>query len=330
MWEKILKSLTLTSIIVLISLSIASIIIPSSEDFDERNTFWNGLQKMYEYTNAISIDFEIQKIIPEGTVLLIIGPSKNISEIRIEAWKKYVEDGGILILMDEIGNINPILSKMQLNIEIDGHFMLDGLFYHWNWKMPKITNIIESELTLNVNEIILNLPSIIKIKNLDSKIKVIAYSSSFSFLDLNRDGIYTDGEPMGPFIVIVEIDYGKGKIIVFSDSSIFINNMIDLSGNKKLLENIVRDKRVFIDIGVWQLTPQQNFRNTVIWVYNIISTIEFRYVFIILTITLIYITINNRRKIEVKYELEELLKKHKNWDRNLLKILKEERDRIGK
>jgi hypothetical protein len=317
-----LKSIIFGIILALITISIASVLLPSYDDYQLSNPYWNGLEIFMKNTNAIPINYE--KIPPENAILFIIGPSVSIE--NIEKLKEYVLEGGTIVIMDETGLANSILSGLGLNIRINGSIMLDPVFYYEDWKLPKVFNIVSSDIMQDVNSIILNVPSILEIK--DSKAIVLAYSSSFSFLDLDGNYDYSNKEPTGPFPIAAMINYGKGKIIVFSDSSIFINSIINLGDNLKLLHNIINNKKVFIDTSLWQLTPQIMYRNMILSAYKILSFPEFKYSLVITTIMIIYMVLHKSKIAISNEEINEIIKNHPEWNEKLLKAIEEARRKI--
>ena len=309
-----------------ITIAIASITLPPTDDFEKSNPYWNGLKILSETINATFIDATTQQLNPETTVLFIIGPSENITQQRIEYWKKYTENGGTLVIMDETGIINNALSNFNINIRINGHPLLDPVFYYNSWKLPKITDITKTSITKNITTIATNLPSALNITTTHN-IKILAKSSPFSFLDLKGNYEPSPENPTGPFPIAAETNYGKGQIIIFSDSDLFINSIITLANNTQLLKNIAQNKKAIIDTGVWKKSTQTTFRNTILTIYNIASTPEIKYTITILTITTIYILINKQKPQKTTDEIQEILKKHPDWDKNLLQTLKEIREK---
>lgn len=184
-----------------------------------------------------------------------------------------------------------------------------------------------SSLTVGVDEILLNLPSALRVSGVG--VRVLARSSSFSFLDLNNDLEYQVGEPVGPFVVGVEASYGSGRVIVFSDSSLFINGIIWLGDNYRLLKNIISDKAVFIDMSIWPTTPQLTYRYFVLSIYRALSTPELKYGLVVLAVVVTYMLTRSRSKFTRAIdEVEVLLMKHPEWDKRLLIALKEAREGV--
>jgi hypothetical protein len=326
LYTALILATLLSTILATITIALTSVILPLTDDFEKSNPYWNGLKILSETVNSSFIDTTTQQLNPETTVLFIIGPSENITQQRIEYWKKYTENGGTLVIMDETGIINNALTNFNINIRINGHPMLDPIFYYNSWKLPKIMNITKTNIMKNITMITTNLPSILNITTTHN-IKILARSSPFSFLDLKGNYEPSPEDPTGPFPIAAETNYGKGKIIIFSDSDLFINSIITLTNNTQLLKNIVQNKKAIIDTGVWKKSTQTTFRNTILTIYNITSTPEIKYTITILTITIIYILANKQKPQKTTDEIQEILQKHPDWDKNLLQTLKETREK---
>jgi hypothetical protein len=318
------KPVLLGAAFALLSVSAASVLLPPSEDFQPSNPYWNGLETFFRAVNATPVDLAYDRVAPENSILIVIGPSVNVTEPRIEALKEYLLGGGTLVLMDETGAVNPILSGLGLDVAVDGRPMQDPVFYYGSWRMPKITKVGHE---LGVENIALNLPSTLDVKG--PSLKVLAYSSSFSFIDLDGDSKTSPGEPTGPFAVAAMTAYGKGRIIIFSDSSIFLNSVIGLGDNLKLLHNIAGGRKVFVDAGVWQATPQLAYRNNVLAVYRAFTAPELKYSLAFAAVTVIYMLTHREGPAKgAGEEVDELIRRHPGWDRRLLEALKEARDRV--
>ena len=312
----------------LIALASASVLLPPQEDFNPSNPYWNGLTEFSRAANASTVDAAVFKPDPRTTVVFVMGPSLNITEERVEAWRRYVEDGGVLVIMDETGIVNYALQALGLQVRVEGHVMLDAVFYHNGWRIPKIMDFRGGALTGNLSEIIMNVPSTLNFTGGSRGFRILAYSSSFSFLDLDGDGEFSGGEPVGPFPVAAEIQYGGGRIILFSDSSLFINGVIGLGGNLQLLKNILGGRAAVLDVGVWRKTLHSQFRDTVLLAYNFISQPEIKYSLTAAILIALYMLAAGGAKPEAEDEVEALIAKHPDWDRRLLEMLREARGKV--
>lgn len=72
-----------------------------------------------------------------------------------------------------------------------------------------------------------------------------AWSSPFSYIDVDGDGSYSPGEPIGSSVVAVRVDVGGGVIIVFPARGVFANSVLHY--NKGLLDCVAAGRRVLVD-----------------------------------------------------------------------------------
>ncbi|MEM1790002.1 MAG: DUF4350 domain-containing protein [Candidatus Nezhaarchaeales archaeon] len=320
-----LKLMAFSALLALLTVSAISALTPPSDDLHPLNPYWNGLNDFLNITNAKAINV-IETVAPQSSVIFVIGPSLNHSQDHVEALRSFVVEGGTLVIMDESGVANSLISALGLGIYIDGRPMLDAVFYHRSWVMPKVVDVEDCGVTRGVESIVLNKPSILVVKDPDAK--VLAKSSSFSFLDLNGDGQPQANEPVGPFAVLAEIRCGRGRVVVLSDSSPFINSILNCGDNLKLLKNLVEGKAVYVDAAVWQTTIHSTYRAIISTIYEALSSSELKYCIAILAVTVIY-TLTNRRGVTERIdEVEELMRYHPDWDERLLRALKDERDSL--
>jgi hypothetical protein len=172
--------------------------------------------------------FEIGK--KDGT-LIIIGPDLGYSKDEIEEIGEFLERGGTLILMDDFGTGNEILRGLNLSVRFSERQFMD-VFYQKNENFPQVVRILDPELGEGVDGLVLNIPSVI----LNAKGEV--YSSKISLL-VKRIGEYP---------IMTTISYGNGKIVLFSDPSVFINDMFQF--NEEFVRNFIDQNvrgRVYVD-----------------------------------------------------------------------------------
>jgi len=221
--------------------------VPPTIDFSIVNPFWNGYTVISDRLNATIIDkpftFPIKN--PSETAIITISYSRYI-DLEIENLKNFVKNGGTLIILDDYGYADQILRAFGDYVTIINNTMLvDSLFNYKNGRLPRIIEFSEDPDVANITEIIFNHASALYI--LSPKVKVLAFSSSFSFLDNNLNGIWDPGEQMGPFPVIAKFKYESGTVYVISDPSFLLNSMVDMGDNYKLILNLVKNKNVWID-----------------------------------------------------------------------------------
>jgi hypothetical protein len=220
---------------------------PPTEDFQVENPFWNGLQTYCQQTNAIPITSLTDLPANTKQTALILIPYSTFTSSELSQIKNYVIKGGTLILLDDYGNGNQVLSSLGINTKFTCQPLIDPLFDYQNKRLPKITDFTNTPLDVNVSSIVLNHASTLTVADAT----VAAQSSSFSFLDTNNNEAWDENEPTGPFPVVAYTKIEQGYVVTIADPSILINSMINLDDNTRFLQNTAQlqsiDPQIYID-----------------------------------------------------------------------------------
>jgi hypothetical protein len=207
-------------------------VYPSTGDFRVDNPFWNGLTIFTMKFEASKID-SLNNLTPGKGMVLILIPYTQLSEQELEKLKSYVTSGGTLIILDDYGFGNQVFNHLELEMKFKGKPLLDPIFNYKNKWLPKTMDFPQ---TSSIKSIILNHATAL---NNVSEAKVLAWSSRFSYLDLDGDSIWDPNEPTGPFPIAAYERVGEGHVVAVADPSIIINSMITLDDNLAFIENIV-------------------------------------------------------------------------------------------
>jgi hypothetical protein len=243
--------------IALLLVSMVAPAISSTEDFSIFNSGWNGtsgLAVMAYRTGKLVPTFEVESTGTEITVtqvaltsiapdpgtgaLIIIGPTKEFTDAEGKLVGDFVRDGGRLVLADDFGTGNSLLSKMGAGSRFSGQLVMDLAFE----KQPEFSvvfDIAPDPLTTNVSTLLLNHPSSVTVNI--STTSVIANSSVASWRDVNGNKLQEPGEPRGPFPLVARERLGLGTILLLSDPSVLINGMRDYMDNDAFAENLVAE-----------------------------------------------------------------------------------------
>ncbi|ASJ10301.1 hypothetical protein A3L12_02815 [Thermococcus sp. P6] len=209
----------------------------TSADFSLFNTGWNGASSfgklLYEEADVIPVITPFNSFgIGERTgTLLILGPDLGYSSAEIEEVKRFLDNGGTLVLIDDFGTGNDILKGLNVTARFSGLQPLD-VFYSKNYNFPELVRITDPQLGVGVDKLILNVPSVIV--GAEGSI----YTSKVAILGNNPRQLP----------VMSELSYGNGKIILFSDPSVFINDMFDR--NEPFIRNFagyIKSDVVYVD-----------------------------------------------------------------------------------
>lgn len=229
------RFLTLFTIALVIMLAVAMWFFPSNDDFRVDNPFWNGLTDVSASCPAASLESLSHLPSLPGDSTLIVIPYTDFTAAELEELERFVERGGTLVLADDYGFGNKVLDYVGLEARFSEGVLLDQMFYYKNERFPRIFHVASSSVTGNIESLVFNHATCLdNVRSGDA----LALSSSFSFIDLNDNKEWDDGEPSGPLPVIAGFDLGEGQVILVSDPSLFINSMESMDGNSAFIENI--------------------------------------------------------------------------------------------
>lgn len=214
----------------------------SKEDFSTYNTDWNGCSSLkesakqnYSVGDVFSLADDLKGT--ERGVVILLNPNKNlsVSDGDVAALQHFVENGGSLFIANDFGNGNDVLTRLGVGAAVTFN---TSLLYDnsSNWAGAEYPVIFispsNSTVTDGIEELYFNYGTALDVK--DSAVTVLAKSSGSSYFTVPGEGNVSRGEKP----VLAYMDYGKGKVILFSDPSVFINGM-NRANNTKLFNNIV-------------------------------------------------------------------------------------------
>jgi hypothetical protein len=221
---------------------------PSRTDFRPVNPFWNGLNRVAEDWQMVPLaSLDRLPRDPAGTVLVVI-PYRPVNAADASRVRRYVDGGGLAVILDDYGFGTPLLRGMGLPLRFAGEALLDPLFRHRNRWMPEATAPAEARRNAEARAVVLNhATALVGVE----AVSVILRSSPYSFLDRNGNGEWEPDEPRGPFAVAAHTKVGSGAVAVVSDPSVLINSMIDLGANRSFVRRILQlageRPRVYLD-----------------------------------------------------------------------------------
>jgi hypothetical protein len=217
---------------------------------------WNGIRNFSTEFSADNID-SLDKLpdLPRKAVLVAI-PYVEYSDEELSQIKRFVDDGGTLLLMDDYGYGNSVLAYLGVGVRFAIKPLLDPLFCYKNQWMPRITDFAPKVKESGIEVIMLNHATTITNA---AESDVIAWSSSSSFLDTNENESWDKGEPKGPFPVAAEFRFGEGMLALASDPSIVINSMVGRDDNYGFIRYLTYHKgeqrEILIDHSHLTKTP---------------------------------------------------------------------------
>ena len=246
---------------------------PSVQDFMVGNTMWNGLRSFNNEFGADNIDsLDNLPELPDKATLVAI-PYLDYSDEELSKIKRFVDNGGTLLLMDDYGYGNSVLTYLGVSIRFTNKPLLDPLFWYKNPSLPRVTNFAPGLKESGIDVIMLNHAT--TLTNVTES-EATAFSSSASFLDINENSSWDQDEPKGPFVVAAELQTGKGMLVLVSDPSIVISAMIGRDDNYDFMKHLMHyggeQDRILVDRSHLIQTPLDVSKTSLINAREILSS----------------------------------------------------------
>jgi hypothetical protein len=185
-------------------------------DYGADNAAWNGLRDFFALARGLGLRPELRPDIVwddlgDDAALVVLYPRAKLDTDRFVS---FVGGGGRLVLADDFGSAEPLLQRLGLTRH-HGAPRAER-FYQDNPNLPVARATAPHELTNDVDEVVTNHPAWLR-------------------------GGLTPVLGFGPGdIVCAAGQLGDGTIVLLSDPSVLINNMLELSGNLAFAANLLR------------------------------------------------------------------------------------------
>jgi hypothetical protein len=213
---------------------------PIDDPYSILNNGWNGTSGLAERGFVVMNEDLTGKLLSRNaTGVMFLGPSRRFTSIEAASIGSFVRTGGLLVIVDNFGSGNSLLETLGLPVRFDGRLLVDPLFYQKQPLFPVISDLTPSEFSNGVRSLLLNYPTALNVTTGEA-VTVLARSSPFSFLDLNRNGQKNPDEPSGAFPVLAELSLGEGTVVLFTSPASFANGLIDEANNDALIQNIAK------------------------------------------------------------------------------------------
>jgi hypothetical protein len=239
-------SYALIAAVVIVALLISvPLLNTTKEDFSTYNTAWNGasdakaLASSDGYTTSSVL--ALSEIGTSGHgVLFMLNPNSSVGFSASDAstLQSFVRNGGVLVLANNFGNGNAVLSGLGVlgEARFNGSLLEDNVSKGVNAALPLITDVTASGLTAGVHELYFNYGTALDVSG--TNVTVLARSAPTSYLLAPGGGNATVNATTGAHPVLATLDYGNGRIVLLSDPSVFSNDMLGQADNQQLLTSM--------------------------------------------------------------------------------------------
>ncbi|WP_338902085.1 DUF4350 domain-containing protein [Salinibaculum marinum] len=184
-----------------------------------------------------------------GTIGFVISPAEPYSTTDVATIRQFIQRGGTLVVAGDFdGSTNQLLRGLGTSTRITNVPVRDEQEYYRSPALPIAPNVTSSNYTNNISQLTLNYPSSLQLAGNEST--VLVRTSSYAYLDLNRDGELNSTETLRQHPVVSREQIGEGELLAVSDPSIFINTMLDQPDNREFVQNLVdRHNRSVLDVS---------------------------------------------------------------------------------
>ena len=229
----------------ILSILLIILLIPAAyaqNDFEITNYRWNGLSELYDITKRnyrveiLTIDAIDDLMTQERKIIVIIHPMEKLLPEKLYS---YVSSGGRVLIADDFAMGNSALGGFGLSFAGEKVSCGEDSSYYAKACCPEVTEFEPHPVTEGVRRIVSNYPTAIEYYSSKS-FKVLARFPNDCFYDLNYNGYWDAGErSAGGAVFLLAYSAGRGRMVVLSDPSIFINEMLSRGDNKRLYKNIL-------------------------------------------------------------------------------------------
>lgn len=228
-----------SALLLFVALVAAVHVSTTTLEYSRHNIQWNGTSHFVDRLDAegaMPIRDYAHLSGHTGSLLLIIAPSGNLTEEDASMLDRYLQDGNLILIADDTGNGNQILTRLGSGIVIHP-CNLSSLDRGYRDPAALIgTCSRHHPLLTNVTSVQFNHPSAV-----EGGVPLVN-TSRLTWIDANGNQRPDAGEPMGAFTIAASEQRGGGELVVLGDPRIFTNSMSGLrseSDNDQLLQNIL-------------------------------------------------------------------------------------------
>ena len=308
-------SITLGVIVSIVVLVGGTVVYPVIDDLWVENPFWNGLSRFYTSYQPVRMNNynELDVLLnPRNSTLFIIGPYREFTDGEVSSLLGYIGRGGTLVLADDFGVGNLMLESLGMDVRFDSGLLRDPIFREKNRNMPRVTANLAG-----LGYIVLNYPTVLR--GVDEGFVSVWSSPLSRVFELGvSDPVWYDSYP-----IMASIPVSLGRVVVLSDSSVFINSMLDKGDNKELLSTLAKGTIVIDEAHSTQsrLMVVKSFLTNI---YSYFGFYEVRYALVLVTlfgVLRMNLSITGSRVDPV----DDLMERYPEYDRKQVEWLQKER-----
>lgn len=230
----------LCGLVLVLVLAGATASATTTAPFDAYNADWTGTSELRQLADADgrTVLFASGADAPPGaTTQILLGAPANASEARVARTERFVRTGGTLVVTDEAEtDANALLSGVGAAARIRSGPVRDPRNFEGSPLLPTAT-VTAPDRAGGAESLALNNAGVVA----PNGALVLARTAEFSYVDRNADGTLGANESLGSRPVVTTERVGDGRVVVVSDSSLFINGMLDRADNRAFATALLAD-----------------------------------------------------------------------------------------
>lgn len=214
----------------------------SAAAFGVYNPQWDGAADLRDVATESGVETVVVTDVaqydthsPEDTVAVVLSPDEPYGPESAQL-RQFVRSGGTLIVAEDFGpHSNALLADVGASARFDGRLLRDERRYARNPNFTVAPRVRDESLVASVERITLNHGTSVSGNNTT----VLINSSSYSYLDSNRNADLDDTETMHERPVATVERVGEGRVVTVGDPSLFINAMLQRSDNSAFVMSLL-------------------------------------------------------------------------------------------
>ncbi len=229
----------------------------SGTAFSTYNPAWDGTSELRSLAGQTDTRTDIvqeteyyRTADPEGTIVVILSPETPYTGQEVAAIQSFVDRGGTVVVAGDFGTAaDQLLAALDAGARLDGALVRDERHYEQGPALPLATNVTAHAYTTDTTQLTLNHGTVLRTDD-DENVTRLVETSSFAYLDTNRNDELDDTETLATYPVVAVERVGSGEIVAASDPSLFINAMLDRDGNRQFVRALLgAHDRMGVDVS---------------------------------------------------------------------------------
>jgi hypothetical protein len=244
-------TIVLVGLVIVVGATLVFAASTSTVAFGVYNPSWDGTSELRSQADAADLESDVLRDTngytstpAEGTLAVILSPQSEYGPAEADRLASFVQNGGTLLVAGNTAYANDVLASIGANARFDGRLLRDDQQYYRSPALPIAPNVSSHRFTAGVERLTLNHGTAVVPNNST----VLINSSEFAYLDTNSNGEIDDNESLGTRAVVTIEQIGNGRVVAVSDPSIFINTMLERSGNRAFIRALFQEhERLLLD-----------------------------------------------------------------------------------